>query len=109
MIQCSDTADGLDGQHVTFVTGERQSEAGARIQSSDYDLVAVVVHYKSSSSGHYTTFRRVRDDYRWRWLGISDADVREVDEHVVLACEATLLPYECSGIKGAYQNPTIQL
>ena len=60
-LQSSDTADGLEGQHVAIVSGERQSEAGTRNQSFDYDLVAVVVHYGSSSSGHYTTFRRVRD------------------------------------------------
>lgn len=59
-----------------------------------YDLVAVVVHYGSGSSGHYTTFRCVRDGPRQRWLGVSDADVRPVDERVVLACEATLLCYD---------------
>ena len=59
-----------------------------------YNLVAVVVHYGSATSGHYTTFRCVGEGTRRQWLGISDADVREVDERVVLSCEATLLCYE---------------
>ena len=66
-----------------------------------YDLVAVVVHFGSTRSGHYTAFRCIRDGSKRRWLGVSDADVRGVDERLVLACEATLLCYERTRACGA--------
>ena len=55
------------------------------------DLVAVVCHRGSASSGHYIAYRQLSDG---RWALFSDAVVRPVPIETVLADQAYMLLYE---------------
>lgn len=71
-----------------------------------YRLVSVVEHFGQARSGHYTVYRRVRDETsdddpvallepaHAQWFRISDSEVERVSEKDVLDAEASLLFYE---------------
>ncbi|KAG9444111.1 hypothetical protein H6P81_015451 [Aristolochia fimbriata] len=65
-----------------------------------YRLVSVVEHYGRAGSGHYAVYRRMEvkaqspDPAGICWFYISDAEVSNVPEEVVLGAEASLLFYE---------------
>eukprot|EP00898_Chlorokybus_atmophyticus_P003299 jgi/Chlat1/3970/Chrsp26S04221 len=62
-----------------------------------YNLVAVVVHFGTRQSGHYTVFRTLKavgKEQQQQWFSVSDTRVRQVTFQEVEAAEASLLLYE---------------
>ena len=78
----------------------------------NYQLASVIVHHGTHKSGHYTVFKRHREDFGMEpgytsktnptkqeagndsWWYISDNNVSKVDVHKVLKARAYMLYYE---------------
>lgn len=75
----------------------RFCEKGQGEEALKYQLSGVVEHMGGEGSGHYVTYKRMRENERW--LYCSDETVREIDEHVVRGREAFLLLYERMCVK----------
>lgn len=59
----------------------------------EYELAAVVEHHGGINYGHYTTFRRILTNGRYRWLHCSDTAISNVSLEQVLQAQAYLLFY----------------
>ncbi|OQR76953.1 ubiquitin carboxyl-terminal hydrolase 20-like [Tropilaelaps mercedesae] len=63
----------------------------ARDEVTLYDLVAVICHHGTASSGHYTSY--AKNEYDEQWYEFDDTYVSKVDPSVVATCEAYVLFY----------------
>ncbi|XP_022673215.1 ubiquitin carboxyl-terminal hydrolase 20-like isoform X2 [Varroa destructor] len=63
----------------------------ARDKVTTYDLVAVICHHGTASSGHYTSY--AKNEYDNQWYEFDDMYVTKVDPSVVATCEAYVLFY----------------
>lgn len=60
-----------------------------------YQLVSIVVHFGSHSSGHYITFRRMPGGAGW--FKISDEEVQSCSDREALRANPTILMYQRLG------------
>jgi len=56
-----------------------------------YSLRSVIEHVGGANSGHYVTYRKIRQS---RWVYTSDTSVYSVPSHTVMSSEAYMLFYE---------------
>lgn len=63
-----------------------------RFDTFTYNLQGVILHRGSLNSGHYTCLCRSSD--KSVWLNYDDESVREIDESLVVDCNAYMLLYE---------------
>ena len=81
---------GLRGAPASDTDGQFLERADSRSSPIEYELLSVVEHLGSESSGHYVSYKKLNNDV---WMRFSDEQMRIVSKEQLLKCQAFLLFY----------------